>query len=365
MSSKWQPEEEHVLRILIPTHNNTEIATEFKKRHEKNLPGFHKLRSADAIRRKCSRDAISPESLTDYTDPYKERWEYIKKLNEEYMMDAEEVTTGLVENPTRKIISFSDIHFPFALYDQLQEAIKEHSDADICVLNGDILDGYAFSSYGTARRIAALKEYISAFELVKQCAETFGQVVIVSGNHDRRPAKTLARNTFEKEATQVLRPDLLARMANGEMLNEWGELVDKIEFDNVVYQKYDSWYVRVGKTIFCHPDAYQGGNPGSTVMMLNKYFMNRIGGEHFDSIVVGHTHRIYKGIFMNRMLIEQGAMCSRQPYQHKADLRFPHAMNGYAILYQDEAGNTCFNKSHVVYLGTQLPPKKEILNVNT
>ena len=362
MSSKWQPEEEHILRVLIPTNNHTKIAEEFKRRYDLSLPGFHKFRSYDAIRRKCSRDDITEENGASYDkDKYDDRWEYIKKMNEEYRMDAEVITTGLVENATRKILSLSDIHFPFALYDELQEAIEKHSDAEICVLNGDIIDGYIFSTYGTAKRIAALKEYMAAFELVKQCSETFKQVVIVSGNHDRRPAKALARADFTKDASQVLRPDLLARMANGEMLDEWGDLIEKLEFDNVVYQKYDSWYVRVGKTIFCHPDAYQGGNPGATVMKLNTYFKNRIGGEYFDSVVVGHTHRIYKGVLMNKLLIEQGAMCARQPYQHKSDLRFPHAMNGYAVIYQDDNGNTCFNKSHVVYLGSQLPPKKEIL----
>ena len=49
------------------------------------------------------------------------------------------------------------------------------------------------------------------------------------------------------------------------------------------------------------------------------------------------------------------------PYQHKCNLRFIHAMNGYTVIYQDKNGNTNFNKSHVVYLGSVLPPKKEIL----
>ena len=342
MSGKWRPEEEHLLRILVSTNTHAEIFEEFDRRYKKNLPGFHTERSYDAIRRKCSRDNITEETVGDYDkSKFDDRWEYLKKMNEEYMMDAERVTTGLVEAPTRKILTLSDIHFPFALYDEIQDALALHSDADIVVLNGDILDGYAFSTYGSAKRIAALKEYMAAFQLVEQCSEMFDQVVIVSGNHDRRPAKALARSDFSKEANQILRPDLLARIANGEMLNEHGELIAQKKFDNVVYQKYDSWYVRVGKTIFCHPDAYQGGNPGATVIKLNNYFKNRLGGEHYDSVVVGHTHRIYKGVFFNKLLIEQGAMCSRQPYQHKSDLRFPHAMNGYAVIYQDEEGNTC------------------------
>lgn len=359
---KWQEEEEHLLRILIPTNTNTEIAVEFERRFKKKLPGFRVLRSVDAIRRKCSRDNITPE--TTYEDPYEKRWEKIKSMQEEYFMDAESNKIGIVaeDAPRRKILTLSDIHFPFALVDELDKAIIKHSDADVVVLNGDILDGYAFNTYGRAKRIAALKEYIAAFELVRRLSESFPKVVIVSGNHDRRPAKVLSRSSdFEKEGSQILRADLLARIANGEVLDEYGEVKEILDFDNVVYQKYDSWYVRIGKTIFCHPDAYQGGNPGATVTRLCDYFIKRIGGDKFDSVVVGHTHRLYKGIVMNKLLIEQGAMAARMPYQHKADLRFPHAMNGYAVIYQDEQGNTDFSNSRIYYLGSQLPPKKEII----
>ena len=360
MSVSWQPEEEHLLRILIQTRTHAEIFEEFGRRYEKNLPGFTTARSYDAVRKKCSRDNITAETAIEYDQQqYETRWEKIKQMNEEYMLEAEPVAIGLVENPIRKILTISDIHFPFALYDEIQKAIETHSDADVCVLNGDLLDGYVFSTYGKAKRIAALKEYMAAFELVKKCSETFNKVIIVSGNHDRRPARALSRNDFQKEATQVLRPDLLARIANGEMLNGDGELIEKLNFENVIYQKYDSWYVVVGKTIFCHPDAYQAGNPGATVQRIHRYFTNRF--MDYDSIVVGHTHRIYKGVVGNKLLIEQGAMCSRQPYQHKPNLRFPHATNGYAIIYQDADGNTCFNKSHVIYLGSQLPPKKDTL----
>lgn len=358
---KWREEEEHLLRLLIPTNTYTEISIEFEKRYNKKLPGFTTPRSLDAIRRKCSRDNITAD--INYEDPYEKRWQKIKDMQKEYFMEAESNKIGIVspEKKLRKILTLSDIHFPFALVDEIEEALSLHSDAEIVVLNGDILDGYAFSTYGRAKRIAALKEYRAAFELVRSISESFPQVVIVSGNHDRRPAKTLSRNDFEKEASQILRPDLLARIANGEILDEHGDVVEILNFDNVTYQKYDSWYVRIGKTIFCHPDAYYGSWPGQTVVKLCDYFSKRLGGEHFDSVVVGHTHRIYKGIVMNKLLIEQGAMAARMPYQHRADLRFPHAMNGYAVIYQDEEGNTDFSNSRTYYLGSQLPPKKEII----
>lgn len=359
--SKWNEEEEHLIKQMVPkVESLQEIEKEFKRRYELRLPGFKKHRSLRAITKKCDKQNITKETCKNYTDPYAKRWEKIKEYTQEYKEMSDRLTTGLNIDVSRKILCLSDIHFPFSLEKEIKIALEEHSDADIVVLNGDILDGYIFSTWAKAKRIAALKEYMAAFELVEYCSLNFPKVIIVAGNHDIRPAKALAKAGFEKEESQVLRPDLLARIANGEKLNESGELIEKLPFDNVLYQKYDSWYVRVGKTIFAHPSGYRGG-PGGTAQKLYEYFIKRMGSDDFDSIVVGHTHKIYKGIFCNKLLIEQGAMCDRQPYQHKPDLRFLHAMNGYCVIYQDDQGNTDFNLSRPIYLGSMLPPKKEII----
>lgn len=361
MSKTWNEEEEHLLRTLISTKTHREIAIEFETRRKKGLPGFTKRRTLSSIKKKCTKNNISPEEFKTYKDPYEERWERIKELTQEYKQASQRLTDGIPKKEAdRKILSLSDIHFPFSLDAEIKKALIEHADADIVVFNGDILDGYIYSTFAKAKRIAALKEYMAAFELIEYCANNFPQVVIVAGNHDIRPARALAKAGFEKEESQVLRPDLLARIANGEKLNAEGDLIEKLDFENVHYERFDSWYVRIGKTIFAHPSGYRGG-PGGTAQKLYEYFIKRMSSNDFDSIVVGHTHKIYKGIFCNKLLIEQGAMCDRQPYQHKPDLRFLHAMNGYTVIYQDEDGNTDFNKSHVIYLGSMLPPKKELL----
>jgi hypothetical protein len=94
---------------------------------------------------------------------------------------------------------------------------------------------------------------------------------------------------------------------------------------------------------------------------MYSYFVNRLGQAAFDSIVCAHTHRLFYGILENCLLIEQGAMCTRLPYEHQRDIAFTHSTAGYALIFQDEEGNTDFNLSTTVYLGAHLPPKKEIL----
>lgn len=183
---------------------------------------------------------------------------------------------------------------------------------------------------------------------------------MVSGNHDIRPARAIA-DTFTKDASQILRPDLLARIANGERLDDDGNLTELVKWSNVTYEKYDSWYVRIGKTIFAHPHAFSSGTPGGTVRKVDAYFANRLQPGDFDSIVIGHTHTFYKGIVAGRLLIEQGALCARVPYEHKPNLKFQHSTCGYAVIYQDKDGNTDFNFSGPIYVGSEIPPKKAVI----
>jgi predicted phosphodiesterase len=362
MSYQWTAEEEALLRILRPINSYTEIAVQFEKMCEKRLPGFRVPRSSDAIRRKCNRDGITEDTIVNPMEEYEERWAEIKRISNEYIDAHIQTTNGLLEGGARrKILSLSDTHFPFCRVADVAEALRVHADADIVVLNGDLFDGEVFSSFGSAKRIAALKEYKQVFSLVEYCSENFPQVVLTHGNHDYRPAGALKRSDFPEEASQIFRPDLLARVANGEELNEFGETVELHDFDNVHYQKFDSWYVLIGKTIFCHPVKFVGRIPGGTVDAMRVYFQDRYGSEEFDSIVCAHTHRQYKGVVGEKLLIEQGAMCTRMPYQHKPNLRHKHSVAGYAVIYQDMNGNTCFNDSNFVYLGSHLPPKKELL----
>lgn len=355
---KWTDEEINYLKILLKDKKSlNEITEAFEAQHHNETLGFYYKRSRNSIR--CKMGRMSTQEIE--TDYYENRWSSILNVADQYRLDSVHKDLGLTTNVARKILSFSDLHIPFFLSEDMYAALDQHLDADIIVLNGDILDGYIFSTFSKAKRIAAIKEYQAAYNLVHWLSDNFENIIIVSGNHDSRSSKVLARSGFEKEATQVFRPDLLSRIANGEELDDLGNLITKRDFANVHYQLMDSWYVRVGKTIFAHPDGFASRFPGATAVKLYDHFSAAMHQDDFDSIVVGHTHKIYKGIYAGKLLIEQGAMAHRLPYQFKTDLRFKNAMNGYAVIYQDSDGNTNFNLSTPVYLGTHVPVKKEIL----
>lgn len=364
---KWRAQEEHLLKLLLPTNSVREISEQINRRADMKLPGFPCHRGIDAVRRKINRDSMNTqaEEYTEDSNPVTDRMKQIEKIQEQYKDAALTINTGLMapEAATRKILSISDIHFPLARLDLLEAIIHEHSDANICVVNGDLLEGYIFSTFGKSKRIAALHEYNAAFEFLDTIRLIFPDVVIVGGNHDNpRVSRALARAGMTREATQILRPDLLARLANGERLDQTGLLVEKKDFSNVHYQQSESWYVKIGKAIFAHPHGRGSAKAGWTVQHVQEYFSTRYGAGEVDCICIGHTHKLYKGVHKQMLLMEQGCLAGLMTYAHKPKLEFiGNGVNGYAVVHQDAEGNTDWNRSTPIYMGMVLPPKKAAL----
>lgn len=352
---KWTPEEEQLLHFFYSSKTILELTDLFYEKYNSSTPGFPVQRTLPAIRRKIARTSFSSQS------PYDNSWDNIIEVTKEFRLSSMKANSGLSSSKETKILTFSDLHVPFFLWEDMERALNTHNDADIIVLNGDILDAYIFSTFSKSKNIAALKEYQVAFDLVHYLSDNFPKVVLVSGNHDYRTTRAIKTSGISDEAAKVYRPDLLSRIANGEKLDQFGRLVEKLDFNNVFYDTNESWYVRIGKTIFCHPSGFGSKYPGATVVKLLEHFTARMSYDDFDSIVVGHTHKIYKGIVSGKLLIEQGAMAHRLPYQFGPDLRFKNAMNGFGIIYQDANGNTNFNDSTPIYLGTHVPNKKRTL----
>ena len=366
MSYKWLEEEEHLLKLLRKTKTYQQIADEFSRRLSIGSKGFRTERSADAIRKKCDRDGISPESTQEYTEEKNEYTNFYKKVKEiqkEFRSRSVIRNRGLVKTSdiARKILILSDIHFPFSRIDFINQIMDEHSDADICVINGDMLDGYAASVYPKGKTVCAALEYICAFEFVHMLSQLFNKVYIVAGNHDIRTERYLKENGVPKELHKILGPNLLARIANGERIDQTGTLIEKLNFDNVFFDTRESWYVKIGKTIIAHPWNKGGKAPGYTVTKVNDFFHNRYHDSEYDSVVVGHTHKIYKGIINSKLLIEQGCLADVMDYAFSPKMQYgsDNGMNGYAIIYQDKDGNTDFNLSGPIFLGEVLPPKKD------
>lgn len=364
-SRAWTEQEVILLKILRPTHSNAEIAQEFERRHDLGLPGIY-VRSTDAIEKKCKRDDITAANTANY-EVGKEQKESLEKLEEIqslYHQPHLRRQRGIMsaDDHARKIVSISDLHVPFMDVDMVDEIVAEHaSPATWLVINGDALEGYAYSHYTQDKMVSGLHEYRGVFELVKYLRTKFGRIFITSGNHDKRLTRSLNELGWPSDKYSVLGPDLLARIANGEELDATGLLVKKHDFSNVTYEPIESWYIRIGKTVFFHPSSKPGSRPGETVTKWARKFLERYDADEVDSFVCGHTHKVYEGVINGFKMMEQGTLAGYLAYAFDPKSLYDgNGQNGYAVVYQDAEGNTDFNASHVFYLGEIVPPKKSV-----
>jgi predicted phosphodiesterase len=376
LAPNWTEQEKALLAEYVDQPLDV-IATFFEEAFNDEETGFYVLRSKDAIRRKIKRQLSKPgktkvfekvleDDVTEETETlWNTVWQRLSRLQKQYSKLQLTRTRGIVKDKTlTKILSLSDIHFPFARLDFLEQILEEHGDADILVINGDLMEGYLFSTYEKDERVLTIDEYNAAFMFVYLCSKLFPKVVLVEGNHDDRAGRALSKAGISKDSLSVFNLSLMGRIANGERLDSQGKLIEKIHLDNVFFEQHESWYVRIGKTLFIHPSTMGSAKPGFTVAGWNEKFSTRYSPGEYDSIVCGHTHQIYKGIVNNTLLIEQGCLAGLLTYSwSRRALYKGNGQNGYAVIYQDQDGNTDFNKSGPVYLGEVLPPKKNILEL--
>lgn len=357
-TAPWTEQEEEILRKM-PTAPASRVMQVLESHRDKQDQGFDTVRSESAIRHK--RAAMRQAVPEDFPEPetFRSRFEEVQAIQSKHYSG---VTKG-VQNYRQtgkqtKILSFSDVHFPFARLDLLEQGMKDHADADILILNGDIIEGYAFSSYDKSRTIYATEEYRCLFNFVQMGLDRFPEVHLVEGNHEDRLARFLHKQGIGSTQSALFGPSIMQRIANGEEIDKDGNTVAvHQEFKNRVhFRQKEAWWRLIGKTLFIHPSNKISANPGFTAVNWDRVFNLRWPAGTYDALVTGHTHCIYKGVVGGHLLMEQGCGSGFMDYEfNRREASLMKAMNGYAVVYQDEHGNTDFNRSNVIYCGYVSP----------
>lgn len=269
---------------------------------------------------------------------------YEELLNYQNMNNGEKIT---------RILSLSDFHIPFNLpastFKQWENKI------DILVLNGDIEDCQSCSHFPKLYRINLDEEMVLTRNYIRDLVEIIKpeKVYITKGNHEHRLGKYLSDRLHE---------DLLSLTPNTPLdliLNDGFTVKDRINKTAIYYsplseyykdsevsiQYDDNWWCKIGKTIFAHPLSYCQGMLRTTEKAW-KYFESI--DKDFDSIVLGHTHKLGSYIQGNVQMYEQGCCCDLSKIDY-ADgyLTIPN-QNGYLYLCQDINGKCLAEKTRLV-----------------
>jgi predicted phosphodiesterase len=297
-----------------------------------------------------------------------EEEQYVNTIEEietlrERLIDLNRSKYKNIGRPTKKtnikVLSLSDLHIPFENTDTIAHALKKHSDADILVINGDFLELYAVSTWPKNKNVVLKWEYQIAIEWLKLFSKTFKKVVLTSGNHEAR-LKSYFAAKIDPSISFLVGNDILSRLAQGE--DFWGENRESLtaemhDFSNVEYQPgLLSWYTKIGKCIFAHPRSFSKV-PAKTAVNTADYFLGR---EDYQAVVIGHTHKLSKLIWKDKLLMESGCCCVPMDYEADGKMKYTPQAFGYAVVYMDEDGNVDFNKSNAIYTGTAFITKQSL-----
>lgn len=376
----WTLEEKEIVKELLAEQRlYREISVELENR------GFGD-RSAESVRKMLQRERVGT-STNPRTEPA-EFWDLVVskiedanqdawKLNQEMETNFHKALDGLdqlreslteikyteygtfgrPENPDLKILTISDLHIPMHNTDVIADALINHADADILVINGDYLDVYTPSKWPKEKEICLKHEYKIGLELLNMLANIFPKVILVSGNHEKR-LESYFKDQINPTVRFLIEDDILDYLAKGMDIEQdedgFDKLYKKYDFDNVYYDGGQlNWYCKVGQCVFVHP-SYFSSIPMRTALNAATTLGQK---EDFQCLIMSHTHKLGKIIKNDVCVIEQGCCCVPLDYEANSRMGYAPQSFGYAVVYMDKDGNVDFNKSNPVYYGTECKRK--------
>jgi len=208
--------------------------------------------------------------------------------------------------PEGKYIYICDLHIPYHDDEMLEMVLKE--EAVGVIIGGDVFDAEKFSPFPSRKKVSFIDEYNIALDIVKALADRFLMIIIIPGNHDRRLKKLFYSTAELMDMVEFFNPDPLYLLAKGIRMMDGFE-ISKPLYNNVLY--YDNALL-FGNVIFDHPDNYLS-TPGGTVRKVIRHFVAKTH-EHFDYVIIGHTHKTAEIQELGKIGIEGGCMCRPLPH---------------------------------------------------
>ncbi len=280
---------------------------------------------------------------------YRKEWQ---SFNRGRIYERELIERGV----KTRILSISDIHFPFHLPKEL--LANYIGKIDILQLNGDIVDNQAISKFSKQYRISPMEEIIGAREYLIELIDYIQpkKVVCNIGNHDQRFANYISRNIdtdllelLPNSSLELIFTDGIRHYDKRSKAKVFYEPLNKIfEPEGIQIEFVDDWKVKIGRTWFCHPLAYRSTIMGTADKC--KSYLQDVDTEGFDCVCMAHTHKTgdtYKG---NIRLFEQGAFAYVEKMNYMDGKLVSPQQKGFALICQDIDGNLVQAASKVINL---------------
>lgn len=357
----WTKEEDRILNKYPSTIKVKEVLK--KKGYDRSSSAIETRRSK--IKSGVRNSAIISEAtlINKYKSNNKHMWKYIKDFKKVDKLNSSLESFTKVEKPknSSKLLIMGCFHIPFEHKDLIQKIIDvEGKDTDVLFVNGDFMDIFSVSTWIKDRYISLKKEYDKALQYLELFSKSFPKVQLISGNHEDRITRSF-NSLLEMPTKFLVNKDIMSRLVNGEVLDDYGYVEDVKDFKNIHYEIGDqNWYVNINdNVIIAHPKRFFKIE-ARTVVKFYEWLAPRY--KNLECVVMNHTHHYASLVVNNVLLFENGCVCYPLDYEKQGKFQYSPQQLSYTVLYIDKKTkkvikNACRN----VYCGQIIPEKKKII----
>lgn len=262
--------------------------------------------------------------------------------------------SGPCKRPARqgrlKILVVPDLHAPFHERAFVATMLQRDADADVCLIMGDIGDGYSLSRFIKYERVDYEAELAAVTLLLEEFSARFPLVQVLTGNHDFP--------RLEKQLRDRLPPDFISAILamTGGTLNPLEALTKRLANVEIVGHRVDrhqvAWLHQIGDAIFTHAEKFSI-MPGSALRKIEEWLADNertLGLQPWRVLVQAHTHQLSLIPWhADKVLIECGCLAQTPGYALSARIGGRPQRRGYVTLEQVD-GVTDPNSIRLVWL---------------
>lgn len=272
------------------------------------------------------------------------------KLEDSLIKDIESQIDKI--NDTERVLVLSDLHIPFHKDKEIIDIVKEHSNVDLIILAGDILDCFSVSSFPKEMHIPLYEELKIASSFLKKIDRLTPNTkkIVFRGNHEFRFKRYLAK--FQSEFSPLVSDDILEILKNGFTYRDYKNRKRVIEPLSDNFEIIDSWYYIYKDLILAHPTNFSK-IPMRTCVSTYDYFKNQ--GIDFNALAIGHTHKAGSLIHGGTLLCELGCLCEQMDYANNGNVNYTPQTNGYGVFVFHKGKVDIYNSgTKYLYTGSDI-----------
>lgn len=272
------------------------------------------------------------------------------KLEENLIKDIESQIDKISD--TERVLVLSDLHIPFHKDKEIIDIVKEHSNVDLIILAGDILDCFSVSTFPKEMHIPLYEELKIASSFLRKIDRLTPNTkkIVFRGNHEFRFKRYLAK--FQSEFSPLVSDDILEILKNGFTYRDYKNRKRVVEPLSDNFEIIDSWYYIHKDLILAHPTNFSK-IPMRTCVSTYDYFKNQ--GIDFNALAIGHTHKAGSLIHGGTLLCELGCLCEQMDYANNGNVNYTPQTNGYGVFVFHKGKVDIYNSgTKYLYTGSDI-----------